>query len=370
MILPKNAQVYDLACHYEPRSDFALSARLRKSVKDLQNEFGRRAWMTGSYSGRPTIHTDMKGIAIGTRIEMSTLVFRPSRRVDRVANIFRMFQAAADRGISSGPIARMTVRFDHADRRVDLREPIMDAYAEVFGSPCIFQFQFNNYLRIGRAVVHQELVHYLREDGPYHSDHQPRVEKVQNELHRQPGRYEGYRYFVEPLFTPGEKPGVRFCYSGAKPDKLIEVTLRQKSEETLAFLTPQEVDAAPDQYVSLADYDLGSRRFGALWVSEKGLLRRIDRVWLPLVYLFMDDDLWPILDRSFSWEELYSRQRSSGYVPISSRGSTTFLDICIERLRERRIILADGSRYRLNPEFPNILHVTYYELGEYDKRLS
>jgi hypothetical protein len=370
MILPKHVQVYDLAAHYEPRSDFALSARLRHDIKDLARKYGKPAWMTGAYSGKPTIHTDMKGIAIGTRIEMSSLITKPVQRQSRVADVFRCFVEAEERGISSGPIARMTVRFDHADRRVDLRVPIKEAFEEVFDSTCCFQFQFNNYLRIGRAVVHQGLVSHLREDGPYHSDHQPRVEKVRNELHRQPGRYEGYRYFVEPLFTPGEHPEVNFCYSGARPDRLIEVTLRQKGGEELKFLPESEVNADPGRFVSLTDYDLGARRFGNLWVMQEGRLRKIDRVWLPLVYLFMDEEFQPILDRSFSWEELYDRQRSSDFAPISSRQSTTFLDICIERLRERRMILRDSGRYRLHPDFLNIEHVTYYELGEFDKRLA
>ena len=370
-LLPKNFQVYDLAAHYEPRSDFALSARLRHDVKDLAKKYGRPAWMTGAYSGEPTIHTDMKGIAIGTRIEMSSLITKPSARQSRIADVFRCFVEAEERGISSGPIARMTVRFDFADRRVDLRAPIQEAFEEVFGSQCCFQFQFNNYLRIGRAVVHQHLIHHLSEDGPYHSDYQPQVEKVRNELHRQPGRYEGYRYFVEPLFTPGQYPTIKFCYTGPAPDKLIEVTLRQKGGEELVFLTEAEIAADPQRFVSLNDYDLGARRFGNLWVMQEGMLRKIDRVWLPLIYLFMDENFQPILDRTFSWEKLYERQRSSDFAPISSRSSTTFLDICIERLRERRMILREkDNHYRLHPDFLKIEHVTYYEIGEYDKRLG
>ena len=370
MILPKNVQVYDLACHYEPRSDFALSARIRHQIDHLAQRYSRPAWMTGAYSGRPTIHTDMKGIAIGTRIEISRLILRPELRRERVAEVFRMFAEAQERGISSGPISRMTVRYDHADLQVELRVPLQEAFEEVFGSTCCFQFQFDNYLRIGRAVVHQGLIHHLREDGPYHSDHQPRVERVRNELHRAPGRYEGYRYFVEPLFTPGEHPEVNFCYSGEKPDRLIEVTLRQKADETLVFIPECEVATNQDRFISLTDYDLGARRFGRLWFMHEGMLRKFDREWLPLVYLFMDDDFQPMLDRSFSWEELFARQQKSSYVPLSSRSSSTFLDICIERLRDRNLILLEGRRYRLHPDFLEIEHVTYYEIGEYDKRLA
>jgi hypothetical protein len=85
----------------------------------------------------------------------------------------------------------------------------------------------------------------------------------------------------------------------------------------------------------------------------------------------MDENFQPILDRAFTWEELYERQRSNDYAPISSRSSTTFLDICIERLRERRMILREKDNdYRLDPGFFDIEHVTYYEIGEFDKRLG
>ena len=131
-----------------------------------------------------------------------------------------------------------------------------------------------------------------------------------------------------------------------------------------------DVEAHPERYVSLNDYDLGARRFGALWVMQDGMLRKIDRLWLPLVHLFMDEDFQPILDRSFSWEELFERQRTSNYAPLSSRSSSTFLDICLERLRERNVIQRKGGQYRLHPGFLDVQHVTYYELGEFDKRLA
>ena len=77
------------------------------------------------------------------------------------------------------------MKFPNAERKPDARQPIHDAYEEVFDSPCCFQrMQDPHTLRLGRAVVHQALIHHLREDGPYHSDHQPRVERVHSELGR------------------------------------------------------------------------------------------------------------------------------------------------------------------------------------------
>ena len=146
--------------------------------------------------------------------------------------------------------------------------------------------------------------------------------------------------------------------------------MRQKSEEELQFMKPETMRTDPSRFVSLMYYDQGARRFGRLWVMQEGLLRRLDREWLPLIYLFMDDDLNPMLDVTFTWEELYERQRLSPYVPRTQRLSSTFLDICIERLSERFLVLQEGGRFRLQSVFNDVQHVTFYELGHYDKRLG
>ncbi len=364
-------QVYDLVAYYEPRADFALTHSIRQAVKQLGQRYRSLTWMLGAHSGRPTLHTDMRGISIGTRLEISRLAWRPESRRHLVADAFRMFAEAAERGIASGPIDRIVIKFPAAERRREARLPLHQAFEDIFNSTCCFQRANDaNTLRLGRAIVHQDLIRHLREDGPYHSDHQPRVERVQNELNRQPGRYEGYRYFIEPLFTPGVYPGVRFCYSGNEPNALIEVTMRQKSDERLVFVPRDEVDGHPERFVSLSDYDQGARRFGPIWVMQEGLLRRVEREWLPLIYLFMDVDMQPILDRSFSWEELFARQRHNSQVPRTARTSETFLDICIERLWERKLVLRDGNRFRLQPRFLEVEHVTFYDLGQFDKRLA
>lgn len=363
-------QVYDLVAHYEPRSDFALSASIRKGLKKLGRRYTRATWMTGSHAGRPSIHTDMKGISIGTRIEVSRLSLRRKSRMGLVADVFRLFIEAADKGIASGPINRLTVKFPRADRRTEARAAVHEAFAEVFGGECCFMRKYEHYLYIGRAVVHQAMIHHLREDGPYHSDHQPRVERVQNELGRMPGRYEGYRFIVEPLFTPGARPEVKFCYSGEAPNRVIEVSMQQKTEEDLVYVPGDEVDNGAERFVSLSDYDHGSRRFGNLWFMQDGLIRSLDRDWLPLIYLFMDEKFEPMMDASFTWQELFDRQRDSQFVARTSRGSSTFLDICLDRLIYRNLIVREGRQYRLHPGFLDVQHVTFYELGQYDKRLS
>ena len=112
-------QVYDLVAHYEPRSDFSLTHSIRAAVKELGREYRGSTLMTGAHAGTPVIHTDMRGISIGTRLEISRLAIREKDRQPLVAEVFRMFQEAAERGIASGPIDRMTVKFPNAERKPD-----------------------------------------------------------------------------------------------------------------------------------------------------------------------------------------------------------------------------------------------------------
>nr|VFJ65335.1 MAG: hypothetical protein BECKDK2373C_GA0170839_11291 [Candidatus Kentron sp. DK]VFJ65921.1 MAG: hypothetical protein BECKDK2373B_GA0170837_11561 [Candidatus Kentron sp. DK] len=372
--MPIKPQVYDFVAYYEPRADFSLSARIRKAIKELGRRYGRPTWMAGAHAGRPAIYTDMHGISIGARIEISRLIWKPESRRARIAEVFEMFTEAARQGITSGPISRMTVRFRGGKHSIGPRLPVREAFEAVFGSTCCFQVLTTDHrylhMHIGRAVVHQTLLQHLREGGPYHSTYLPRIERVQNELDGQPDRYEGYHYFVKPFLSPEGWPEVDFCYSGHEPARPMEATLLQRTGEQLRFIPESEVEIHSDQFVSLTDYELGARRFGALWIMQQGLIRQLDREYLPLLYLFMDDSGHPMPDRAFNWQELFERQRKSQYVPQASRASGTFLDMGIEHMLERDLIMQEGGNWCLHPGFSDVLHVTYYELGQYDKRLA
>ena len=78
-------QVYDLVAHYEPRSDFSLTHSIRAAVKELGREYRGSTLMTGAHAGTPVIHTDMRGISIGTRLEISRLAIREKDRQPLVA---------------------------------------------------------------------------------------------------------------------------------------------------------------------------------------------------------------------------------------------------------------------------------------------
>ena len=89
---------------------------------------------------------------------------------------------------------------------------------------------------------------------------------------------------------------------------------------------------------------------------------------VSILHLFFDAHLQPELTRTFSWEELFDRQRASAFISRASRNSQTYLDMVLEGLVQNRFIEAEGEHYRLAAGVETFRHVTFYRLGEYRKR--
>lgn len=363
-------QTFDLAAHYEPRADFALTANVRRALEDLSKKHSRMTFMTGRHSGRPELRTDIKGISVGTRIELSRLVFRKASLHESFVDALQMFKEADQLGVASGPLERITLSYPKHLLRPDPRARAAEAFTQVFGSKCCFFTTHNRLLEMGQVVEHQTLIEHLFESGPYHSDHIKRVEAVRSELQKQPGRYENHKVIVRPQFTPGEHPQVEFCYSGDEPDNLVEVAMRQKASERLRFITSAELAEHADRYVSLSDYEEGARRYGRLWVLQGDLVRNADRQRFAVIHLFFDAQDKPLLDRAFTWQELYERMRDCDRINRATRNSPSFLDLALRSLFDAGFIWTRDGKYQLAPGFEHFKHVTFYDLGSYDRRLN
>ena len=363
-------QTFDLMAYYEPRADFALTAHLRRAFDKLADKYARTTFMTGRHGGRPVLHTDIKGISVGTRIEVSRLVFRARNQVQALTDAFRLFVEAAEQGVASGPIRRIILHFRKAEHRRVLRSAAAQAFRQVFNNDCCFLTPRKNHLEIGRAVVHQSLVEHLWETGPYHSQHQPRIEAVTHELRSQPGRYENHHFFVKPIAREGEVPQLWVCYSGEAPDSFVEVAMRQKTEEHLLFVPSPKLAEHRTAYVSLPDYERACRRFGTLWVMQHDLIRALDRQLASVLFNFMDNTTREPLERALTWQQLYDRQKHCRHINRASRNSPSFLDMSLHQLTETDFIVRDKDCYGLYPRFTQYKHATFYELGLYDRRLD
>jgi hypothetical protein len=372
--LLKRPILFDLVAHYEPSAHFQFTRRVRNGFDELAREYSRSTWLLGRYGGRAVMQTDIEGIGVACRVEIGRLVLREGNQYELIRSAMQMFSQAHDRDLASGPVSRILVNFPKADRRPRERQTVRCAFDGMFADTdtdpeCAFLAEESDRLELGRCVRYQTLTNYLREDGHYHSAHRKRIDRVQRHLQQEVGRYENHRFFLR-AHSPhsGQVPVVDFYYTGEGPDVRVEAFLKGYTDEKVRFVPRHEYRLHSSQFTGLADYERASRRFGSLWILQADLVRRLMPQQVSVLYLFFDAQLQPELSRTFSWEELFQRQRASPFICRASRNSQTYLDIVLEGLVENRFIEAEGERYGLAPGFDTFEHVTFYRLGEYRKR--
>lgn len=368
--------VFDLVAHYEPSAHFQYTRRVRNEFDVLARNYTRSTWLLGRYGGRPVMQTDIEGIGVACRVEIGRLVLRDGKQYELIHSAMRMFREAQDQDLASGAISRLIVQFSKADSRPHQRETVRQAFIDAFADEsetdvdCAFLCEDVDRLELGRCVEYQTLTNYLREDGHYHSAHRARIDKVQRHLQQEVGRYENHRFFLrthEP--EVGQVPPIDFCYTGDKRDIRVEAFLQGYTEESVQFVPRDQYLAPGNSFAGMSDYERASRRFGKLWILQHDLVRRLYPQQVGVLYLFFDEQMQPEIDRTFSWDDLFERQKVSPFISRASRNSQTYLDMVLEGLlRARFVDDTGGEGFRLAEGFETFRHVTFYELGEFRKR--
>ncbi|MEW6754397.1 MAG: hypothetical protein AB1505_25955 [Candidatus Latescibacterota bacterium] len=363
-------KVFDITGYFEPSAHFQYSRRVRAELEDLAREYARSTWMLGSHGGKARLQTDIQGIGVATRLEVGRLAFREDSQKALIQNAFELFAEAHRRGLVSGPIERILVRFSKADQRPREREYIRQAFAAAFKEgECAFLSRERDLLELGYCVAYQTVVQYLREDGLYHSAHRDRIEKVRRHLQQEVGRYENHKFYVRPQAVPGQIPRLDFCYTGAQADRRVEAFMEGYTDVKAIFVSLEDFQAQRGEFVELTDYERASRRYGGLWVLQGDIVRYLFPQQVGLLYLFFGEDLQPELDRVFAWDELFARQQGSRFIPKSMRHSQTFLEMVLEGLvRNGFVAQEEEDRYQLRHGFEDFTHVAFYNQGDYRKR--
>ena len=359
--------MFDITAHCEPSAHFKFSRRIRKDFDVLAGQYARSTWMLGSYGGKARLQTDVQGIGVATRMEVGRLSLRQARRKGLVQNAFEFFRKACDKGLGSGPVERILVRFPNASDRPQERELIRQAYLEAFDGECAFLSREQNLLELGHCSEYQTVVQYLREDGLFHSAHRDKIERVQRHLHQEVGRYENHKFYVRPEKAAGPVPDLTFCYTGEASDRGVEAYIEGYTEVCPQFISPADFRRDRNQFIPLNNYERASRRYGGIWVLQGNLVRHLPPPQIGVIYLFFNEDLQPVVDAYFSWEELRALQEGSKHIDPSLRYSPTFLEVVLEGMTRGGFLEERDGNYRLSPDFTNFKHVSFYELGEFGK---
>jgi hypothetical protein len=361
-------RLFDMTAYYEPSAHFQASHRIRSNFDGLARDHYKSTWLIGKYGGKARMQTDIKGIGVATRVEIGRLALSTAGQQQKIHDAFELFQKTQEIELASGPIDRILVNFNKADRNATERGRIQQAYAEVFAEGgCNFLLLERDLLELGHCVEYQTLVEYMRQDGLYHSAYRDRLDKVQKHLQKEVGRYENFTFYVRPEAVEGDIPRLQFCYTGDHSDSKVEAFMEAYAEENPLFVSPEEFQARREEFVDLEDYERASRRFGGIWALQRDIVRFLPPACLGGLYLFFDQELQPELERSLSWVDLFARQRSSPYINRASRNSQTFLEIVLERL-VRHGFVEEKEGFRLSPGFQNFKQVSFEQLGEHRRR--
>ena len=363
--LPK---VFDVTVYYEPSAHFRFTRKIRNDFEELARDHAQSTWLLGSHGGKARMQTDIQGIGLATRLEVGRLSLREGKQGELLRSAFLLCKEAEERGLSSGKIERLLVRFPKAVIREKERDQVRSAYSEVFGgSTCSFLAIDPGQLELGHCVVYQTIVQFMREDGRFHSAHRDRIETLLRHLHQEVGRYENHKFYVLPKKKLGAVPHIEFVYTGEEHDRSIEAYVEGYTEIRPSFVDSKTFQIKRHAYVGLKDYERASRRFGGISILQGDLVRHLNPNQVGVLYLFFDEEIQPEVGRYISWEELQERQRKSKLISKSARHSPTFLDEVLETLVRDQFVLSSGDSFALYPGFSHFDHVSFYPLGQFGK---
>ena len=363
--LPK---VFDVTVHYEPSAHFRFTRKIRNDFDDLAREHAQSTWLLGSHGGKARMQTDIQGIGLATRLEVGRLSLREGRQGDLLRSAFHLCKEAGERGLSSGMIERLLVRFPKAVLREKERDQVRKAYGEVFGGEaCSFLAIDPGQLELGHCAVYQTIVQFMREDGRFHSAHRDSIETLLRHLHQEVGRYENHKFYVLPRKEAEAVPHIEFVYTGEERDRSIEAYVEGYTDIRPVFVDSDAFQAQREAYVGLKAYERASRRFGGISILQGDLVRHLSPNQVGVLYLFFDEQMQPEVGRYIGWNELQKRQEKSNLISKSARFSPTFLDAVLETLVRDQFLLSSGDSYALYPGFSHFNHVSFYPLGQFGK---
>ena len=365
--LPK---VFDVTVHYEPSAHFRFTRKIRNDFSELARDHAQSTWLLGSHGGKARMQTDIQGIGLATRLEVGRLSLREGKQGELLRSAFRLCKEAEERGLSSGKIERLLVRFPKAVARDKERDQVRNAYGEVFGgATCSFLAIDPGQLELGHCAVYQTIVQFMREDGRFHSAHRDAIETLLRHLHQEVGRYENHKFYVLPRKGSEAVPYVEFIYTGEEHDRSIEAYVEGYTEIRPRFVDSQTFQSQRQAYVGLKAYEKASRRFGGISILQGDLVRHLSPNQVGVLYLFFNEEMQPEVGRYIGWDELQERQGKSELISKSARQSHTFLDEVLETLVRDQFVLSSGDSFALYPGFSHFDHVSFYPLGQFGKEL-
>ena len=365
--------VADVRAVFAARSGYSLTPAIETKFEALSRPHTRFVLMGSQFGGRPKLFTKPRGMSSSACVEVGRRMYRRSKLASSLKKLFPLFRQVHEDGVASGPLAALTLTFNpEPPDCMPLLEMTQDAFLAVFGdqfgSDCVFKISGPVY-EIGKAKVHEPLVDYVRGTGPYNAAARRALDDLTEVIKKEKGTFEdvGIRVSVAKADrSEGERvPPVHYVSRRRRAD--IEAMVQEKWERPISHLTEEEAEPRGEGLVDLQEYLLATRTYGSVWTMRGKIVRGVGRKYLPVLEVMLpESDRLDAGPREWvTWDEVAQEVKRSPKVSKASASSPTFLEKALGDLAEAELIRAKDEEYSLAQDLHEVLHVSYYALGDW-----
>jgi len=373
MLFGKKALVADVRAVFAPQSAYSITPAVANKFHPLRSEYGKFILMGSLFGGKPKLFTKPRGMSSSACIEVGRKVRSRKNLGKALETLFPLFQEVHDVGASSGPLAALTLTFnpppeDHTPLLEMTRDAFLAVFGEQFGNTCVFKISGPVY-EIGKAKVHEPLADYVRGTGPYSAAARRALDDLISAMNKEKGTFEdvSIRVSVAKADRPeGEKvPPVYYVAPERRSD--VEDIVGEKWERPITHMTEDMVEERGEETVELQQYLLATRTYGTVWTMRDRIVRGVSRKYLPVL-----EAMLPESERSDAglkewqtWDEVADLVRQSPKVSKANASSPTYLEKALAGLIAAEVVRTKEDEYSLAPDFADLLHVSYYALGDW-----
>ncbi len=365
--------VADVRAVFAAKGGYSLTPAIAHRFEELRRPYTKFILLGSQFGGKPKLFTRPRGMSASACIDVGRRVWARSRLESALRELFPFFREAVEAGVTSGPLSEITLTFnpepeDHAPVLKMVQAAFLSVFSDQFGDQCVFKITGPIY-EIGKVKAHESLADYVRGVGPYNAIARRAMEDLQELINKEKGTFEDVQIVVSVANEdrpPGERVPPAF-YVAPHPRADVEKVIQENWERELGHLTPEQAEARGADLIEITKFLHAARTHGWVWTMRGNIVRGVKRDFLPVLEVMLPPserlDAGP--KEWFSWDEIVERVKRSPKISKAHASSPSFLEKALAGLEAAELIRVKDEEFSLAPDFHELLHVTYYSLGDW-----
>ncbi len=363
----------DVRAVFAPKSNYSLTPAVASKFHELRKPYAKFILIGSQFGGKPKIFTRPRGMSSSACVDVGRRVWRRARLEGELEALFPLFHEVVEAGVASGPLSEITLTFnpmpdDHAPVLKMVQAAFLAVFGEQFGNRCVFKITGPIY-EIGKAKVHEPLADFVRGTGPYNSAARRAIEDLVEVMNKEKGTFEDVQILVSvakaDLSEHDRVPAV--FYASEQPREEVEKIVEEEWGRPITHITPEQAADSDAERMVLRGFLHAARTHGKVWTMRGNIVRGVKRAFLPVLEVLLPDD--ERLDAGpkewFSWDEIAARVKQSPKISKAQASSPSFLEKALAGLEAAELVRKKDDEYSLAQDFHELLHVSYYTLGDW-----